>query len=64
MAVIALVCIVASIIGDLGESTLKRWAKTKDSSDILPGHGGFFDRFDSIIYTAPAFYVVMKLFGY
>lgn len=64
MAILTVVCIIASIIGDLGESTLKRWAKTKDSSDILPGHGGFFDRFDSIIYTAPAFYVVMKLFGY
>lgn len=64
MAIITFVCVVASIIGDLGESTLKRWAKTKDSSDILPGHGGFFDRFDSIIYTAPIFYAVMKLFGY
>ena len=64
MAIVTVICIFASIVGDLGESTVKRWAKTKDSSDLLPGHGGFFDRFDSIIYTAPAFYVVMKLFGY
>jgi phosphatidate cytidylyltransferase len=62
--IIAAVVIFSSIIGDLGESTLKRWAHTKDSGDLLPGHGGFFDRFDSMIFSAPAFYVLIKLMGY
>jgi phosphatidate cytidylyltransferase len=64
MFILSLFVITASIIGDLGESTIKRWANTKDSSDLLPGHGGFFDRFDSIIFSAPVYFVIIKLFGY
>ncbi len=64
MAVVAFSVIMASIIGDLGESTIKRWAHMKDSSDLLPGHGGFFDRFDSLIFSTPVFFVIMKLMGY
>lgn len=54
-------------IGDLTESRIKRAAKAKDSSNILPGHGGFFDRFDAVILAAPAFYVylyLLKILGY
>lgn len=47
---------IISVMGPLGDimaSSLKRRANVKDSSSILPGHGGFFDRFDSMILSAP-----------
>lgn len=47
--------------GDLIESKIKRKAGVKDSSNLLPGHGGFFDRFDAVILSAPAVYVYIRL---
>jgi phosphatidate cytidylyltransferase len=51
---------IAAQVGDLAESLLKRDAGVKDSSTLIPGHGGILDRCDSLLFVLPVFYLVMR----
>ena len=59
--IIAAIASAVGTIGDLLESKLKRMADVKDSGNIMPGHGGFLDRFDSLLLATPAVWLFVYL---
>ncbi len=60
MIVASAFVVAVGIVGDLFESLLKRSAGVKDSSDVIPGHGGVLDRIDSWLFAGPMYYVFMR----
>ncbi len=62
MAILGLLLALAATLGDLVESAIKRYTGIKDSGNLIPGHGGVLDRFDSVMFTAPFVYYYMKIF--
>jgi phosphatidate cytidylyltransferase len=59
---IGMLCAITGTLGDLLESKMKRMAGVKDSGSIMPGHGGFLDRFDSMLMAAPVVAIYVWLF--
>lgn len=55
---------ISAPLGDYGESMIKRCYGIKDSSNLIPGHGGFFDRFDSCFFAMPVAYYIFELIQY
>jgi len=62
LVIISTIACMAGIFGDLFESKLKRMAGVKDSGNIMPGHGGFLDRFDSLLIATIFVWLYIKLF--
>ncbi len=61
--IVAAIAAVAGTVGDLLQSKLKRLADVKDSGHILPGHGGFLDRFDSLLFATPFIWLYIVMFA-
>ena len=63
LVLLGAICGIAGQFGDLAESVLKREANIKESGKVIPGHGGFLDRFDSILVNATIAFFVFEVIG-
>lgn len=61
--IVAGICAIFGTLGDLLESKIKRMADVKDSGSFMPGHGGFLDRFDSLLVAVPFVWLYVQLFA-
>jgi phosphatidate cytidylyltransferase len=59
---LAIILALTGVLGDLAESAMKRGSKSKDAASILPGHGGFLDRLDSLLFGAPILYYFARFY--
>lgn len=59
--ILSVVLVTLGIVGDLLESVLKRAAQVKDSSHLIPGHGGVLDRIDALLLVIPVYYVALRV---
>jgi phosphatidate cytidylyltransferase len=64
LLILSILVSVSGQVGDFVESSFKRSASLKDSSNIIPGHGGILDRFDSLLFSAPLVYFYLKFILY
>ena len=62
LAILSAIAAITGTFGDLFESRLKRMAGVKDSGNLMPGHGGFLDRFDSLLFATPAVWLLLLFF--
>ena len=61
MIYIGFICGIAGQVGDLAESLIKRETGQKDSGNLIPGHGGMLDRFDSILFNGLLTYLILRI---
>ncbi len=60
LVLIAVIGSVLGVVGDFSASLLKRQCMVKDFGNIIPGHGGILDRFDSVLFVAPFLYIAFS----